>query len=111
MLRVGSAPLAIVMNRKKFESLSKAGQGLIRKYSGEWTAQQYVAIFEKENAEAIEQLKSDPNRTFVVPSQGDAARAQTAFKTVIDNWLASDSSHKALLEKAEAELANIRTGQ
>ena len=38
LLGVGTAPLALVMNRKAFDGLPEAAKALIRKYSGEWSA-------------------------------------------------------------------------
>ncbi|MEO6625293.1 MAG: hypothetical protein ABIN37_10730 [Burkholderiaceae bacterium] len=39
--RLGVVPLTILMNRKKFDSLPKASQDIIRKYSGDWTAARF----------------------------------------------------------------------
>ncbi len=64
---LGAAPLAFLMNRKKFESLPKAGQDAIRKYSGEWTAARYIETFDANNIQAMKDLRSDPNRQVITP--------------------------------------------
>ena len=111
LLGIGAAPLAMVINRKKFGSLPKESQDLLRKYGGEWMAWHFIATNKRENNEAITQLKSDPNRKVSVPSASDSKQAQAAFEEVVKDWLAESPQHRELLAKAEAELAKIRSGQ
>ena len=42
LLGGGGAPLALLMNRKKFDSLPEAAKAIIRKYSGEWAAAKWI---------------------------------------------------------------------
>jgi TRAP-type C4-dicarboxylate transport system substrate-binding protein len=111
LLRTGVAPLAVVMNRKKFEGLSKENQNIIRKYSGQWAAQKFVELYGAENKDALTQLRSDPNRKVIIPSQKDSERAQAAFVSVTKDWIAADPVRQQLLMKAEAEVSKIRSGQ
>jgi TRAP-type C4-dicarboxylate transport system substrate-binding protein len=96
------------MNRKKFGSLPKAGQDIIRKFGGEWLAAHFIETFDAENKLALEQLKSDPKRTMIFPSQPDLATADVAFKAVIARWLAKSPRHRELLTAAEVELQRVR---
>ena len=41
-IRLGAVPLAVVMNRKKFESLPKAAQDAIRNHSLDWINKLYI---------------------------------------------------------------------
>lgn len=111
LLGVASAPLTVVMNRAKFDSLPAEAQAVIRKFSGEWTAERYIATYVMENSKAIAELKADPNRVVVVPSRSDLDRAEAAFKTEVENWRAADPRNDELLAKAEAVLAEIRSSQ
>jgi TRAP-type C4-dicarboxylate transport system substrate-binding protein len=108
LLRLAAAPLMVLMNRKKFESLPNAGQDIIRKYSGEWLAMHFIETFDVENTLALKQLISDPKRTVVFPSQSDLDTAQLAFKTVIAAWLANSPRNRELLTAAEVELQRVR---
>ena len=108
-LNLGSAPLLILMNRKKFDSLPKAGQDVIREYSGEWIAARYVEGYGATNDPIIEKLKSDPKRTVTFPSKADVDTAKAAFKKVIDEWLAEDPRHPKLLAAVQTEIAKLRT--
>jgi TRAP-type transport system periplasmic protein len=49
LLGIGAAPLAVVMNRAKFESLPSPAQELIRRYSGTWAAERFIATYAAEN--------------------------------------------------------------
>lgn len=110
LLGVSATPLLVVMNRKKFEGLPEQAKQIIRKFSGEWTAERYIETYRAENEAAVESLKQDPNRIVVVPSPADLARAHAVFSAEIDAWSATDPRHRQLLTEAEAELNKIRGG-
>jgi TRAP-type C4-dicarboxylate transport system substrate-binding protein len=108
LLGLGAAPLLIVMNRQKFDSLPKAGQDAIRKYSGEWMARRYVEGYDLTNNPILEQLKADPKRTVIFPSKADRETAAVAFRTVIEDWLAKHPRNPELLKIVQAEIAKLR---
>ncbi len=110
LLGVSSAPLMVVMNRKKLESLPEPARQIIRNFSGGWTAEHYIAIYQAENDEAIDSLKRDPNRKVVVPSPSDLDRARAVFRSEVEAWSAADPRHRQLLARAEAELGKLRAG-
>jgi TRAP-type C4-dicarboxylate transport system substrate-binding protein len=107
-IRLGFAPLMILMNRKKFDSLPKAGQDIIRKFSGEWLAARFAETFGANNELVMEQLKSDPKRTVIFPSQPDLDTAQATFKAVTKEWQANSPHNLKLLGVAEMEIAKQR---
>jgi TRAP-type C4-dicarboxylate transport system substrate-binding protein len=108
-LNLGAAPLLILMNRKKFDSLPQAGQDVIREYSGEWMAARYIEEYAATNDPILEKLKSDPKRAVTFPSKADLDKAQAAFKKVIDEWLAEDPRHPKLLAAVQTQIAKLRT--
>lgn len=105
---VGTVPLAILMNRKKFDSLPDKAKAVIRKYSGKWTADRYSSEVTRYNDEMWKRLSTDPKRTVVVPSAADAARASAVFKTVTTEWAARSPRNKELLGILERELSAYR---
>lgn len=109
--QLGVVPLAILMNRKKFDALPKAGQDAIRKYSGEWTAARFSEGIGVYNDSLIKQLQADPKRKVVFPSQAELDAMAPAFKGVIDAWVAKSPRNKELLALMQAELANVRAGR
>jgi TRAP-type C4-dicarboxylate transport system substrate-binding protein len=108
MLPTSTAPLAFVMNRSKFESLPPHAKSIIRKYSGEWTATHFIEIFEAGGRRVTAQLRSDPDRTVVMPSPADLATAQRVFAQVADEWVASSPQNKALVRAVKDELGKLR---
>jgi TRAP-type C4-dicarboxylate transport system substrate-binding protein len=109
LLSTSGSPLALIMNRKAFDALPKPAKDLIRKYSGEWAAAQFIDSYDRSDEFALEQLKSDPKRNIVFPSSSDFDLAQSAFKSVIADWLEAKPRHRELLLKVENELAKLRT--
>jgi TRAP-type C4-dicarboxylate transport system substrate-binding protein len=109
-LRLGFAPLVILMNRKKFDSLPKAAQDIIRKFSGEWLAAHFAETFIAKNDLVMEQFKSDPKRTVIFPSQRDLDMAQATYRRVIDEWQARTPRNRELLTMVESEIAKLPPG-
>jgi TRAP-type C4-dicarboxylate transport system substrate-binding protein len=110
LLGVSATPLIVVMNRKKFEGLPEQVKQIVRKFSGEWTAERYIETYRAENNATVESLKKDPNRIVVVPSPADLVLAHAVFSAEIDAWSAADPLHRQLLAEAETELNKIRGG-
>ena len=108
-LRLGSSVLSILMNRKKFESLPTAGQDVIHKYSGEWSAERFVKGYEVYNANLLEQLKSDPLRKVIFPSQSEIEVAEEAFRAVRAEWADATPHHRQLLNAVETEILKFRS--
>jgi TRAP-type C4-dicarboxylate transport system substrate-binding protein len=106
----GAAPLAFVMNRNKFEGLPKAAQDVIRKYSGEWTAERFIETYDTNNVKAMNDLQSDPNRHVIVPPQQELDALQARFQTVLDTWRNESPRNLQLLKLVEAEIAKVRSG-
>ena len=108
LLPTSTAPLALVMNRKVFDGLPENGKALIRKYSGEWTANQFSEVYAKFNEQGLEQLKTDSRRSVVVASAVDLKTANDAFKSVNDGWAAEDQQNLVLASLVQAELGRLR---
>jgi TRAP-type C4-dicarboxylate transport system substrate-binding protein len=109
LMRLGFAPLTILMSRQKFDSLPKAAQDIIRQFSGEWLAMRFSETFETNDNLVMEQLKSDPKRTVTLPSPSDLDTAQATFRTIVKDWQAKDPHNSELLSVVETELAKLRS--
>jgi TRAP-type C4-dicarboxylate transport system substrate-binding protein len=108
LLGVSSPPLAVVMNRAKFEGLAAEAQHVIRKFSGEWIAERYIEAGMAANNAVIESLKQDPNRIVTIPSPSDVEQAHIVFQSKVEAWSAADPRHAGLLAKANALLKKLR---
>ena len=107
-LPLGSNVTTILMNRKRFESLPKAAQDVIRAYSGEWLAGRYIQGFEAYNTQILDELKSDPSRQIIFPSQAETDLAGQVFKAVRSEWAEASPHNRALLNAVESELRQVR---
>jgi TRAP-type C4-dicarboxylate transport system substrate-binding protein len=108
-LGTSGAPLALLMNRAKFDALPKAIQDIIRKYSGEWPAARFIETYDRSDAQILEYLRSDPNRKVVFPSPADLNIAHVAFKAVIAEWTTTSPHDSELLKLTETEIAKLRS--
>ncbi len=110
LLPTSVAPLALMMNRRVFDGLPAEAQRIIRKYSGEWAAAQFVDAYARINREALVQLKSDPRRQVVTPSRSDADAAKRVFRSIGQEWVGGDSYRRELLRRVDTELAALGSG-
>jgi TRAP-type C4-dicarboxylate transport system substrate-binding protein len=109
MIRLGGAPTALVMNRKKFERLPPAVQTIIRKYSGPWLAEHSAMSFEALDKLTLEQLKADPRRNVIFLSSADSERMQHISASVAEDWAGRSPHNKELLALVRAEIKNLRS--
>jgi TRAP-type C4-dicarboxylate transport system substrate-binding protein len=108
-LGTSGAPLALLMNRKKFEGLPVSVQNIILKYSGEWTAARFIETYDRSDLQILDQLKADPNRIVVFPSSADLEIAHAAYRSVAAEWAAKSPRNSELLKLTEAEIAKLRS--
>jgi TRAP-type C4-dicarboxylate transport system substrate-binding protein len=109
LLPISASPLALVMSRKKLDSLPEQAQRVIRKYSGEWTAEHFVERWQVLEKEQIERIRSDPRRTVTLPSRRDLETARVVFEAIDEKWAATSPRNLELLTLVEKELTKIRS--
>ncbi|HLH94095.1 MAG TPA: TRAP transporter substrate-binding protein DctP [Xanthobacteraceae bacterium] len=107
-VRLGPSVRSLLMSRAKFESLPKAGQDAIRRYSGEWLAEHFVDEDEAYNEALLERLRSDPQRSVIYPSSPEVEMVANAFRTMRAEWAGANPHSRALLDLVEEELAKYR---
>ena len=83
LLPTSCVPQALLMNRKRFESLPGDVQAIIREHSGNWFVDNYNRINEAASARVLNQLKSDSRRTVAVPSAADMNTVDTAAEAIV----------------------------
>jgi TRAP-type transport system periplasmic protein len=107
-LRLGCAPLVVLMNKRSFERLTEAAQAAVRRHSGEAYAAAYTQRVAVHHEALIAKLKADPRRTRSEPPPEEIAAAQAAFQPIIARWLAQDPRNPQLLAAVKAERAKLR---
>lgn len=110
LLPVGSVPLTLVMSKARFDKLPPQAQEAIRRYSGEWAAERFISLSDQAEKNAIKELRTNPDRKVILPSERDRSRAGAAFEAVIAAWRDARPRNRELLEKAEKQLAKIKSG-
>lgn len=110
LLTTGTAPLVLLMSRKRFDSLPERAQAVIRKHAGEHSAPAWIEFYGGSEAAALERIKADPQRTVAEPTQADRATARRVYDEMIQSWAAKSAHNARLVETIRAELAAIRSG-
>jgi TRAP-type C4-dicarboxylate transport system substrate-binding protein len=110
-LRISSAPLALVMNRKSFERLPEPARDVIRKFSGEWPAERFIESRETVENQVMRQLEADSRRKLAFPSTLDREHAHAAFAAVTEDTVAQKPELRELLAAARSETQRIRSSQ
>jgi TRAP-type C4-dicarboxylate transport system substrate-binding protein len=111
LLNIDVAPLALVMNRKKFDALPEQAKDIIREHSGEWPLASFVKAYDAVDSQVMEQLESNPKRKIVRPSQSDLDTAKTAFKSFVDEWAAKSPNNRKQLDLVQSEIAKLRASE
>jgi TRAP-type transport system periplasmic protein len=110
LLRLGCAPLLILMNKRSLDRLPAAAQEAIRRHSGEAYAQNYARRVAAHHDALLAKLKADQRRTRTEPPPAEVEASNAAFKPIIDAWLAKDPRHARILDAVKAEVAKLRAG-
>jgi len=108
-LPVGVSSLTLLMSREKFDSLPADAQAILRQYSGEWVAKQFVEVYGDYLDTLYKKLGADQERTITDPSSDDLRTADAAFAKVVDAWAAKAPGNAALVHAVRADVAAMRT--
>lgn len=107
-LPVGVSSLTLLMSRAKFDSLPQAAQDIIRRFSGEWVARQFVESYGAYLDTLYAKLNADPNRTLSTPTPDDKTTAEKAFDQVIAAFAAKAPGNDRLVQAVRDDLAKQR---
>jgi TRAP-type C4-dicarboxylate transport system substrate-binding protein len=109
LLRLGCAPLTILMNRESLDRLPAPVQDAVRRNSGEAYAAGYAKRVAAHHEALIARLKADATRTRTEPPQVEIEAAEDAFRPVIERWLAEDRRNQRTLDAVKEEIAKLRS--
>jgi TRAP-type transport system periplasmic protein len=108
LLRLGCAPLLILMNKRSLDRLPAPAQNAIRRHSGEAYVQNYTRKVAAHHDELLAKLKADTRRTRTEPPPDEVAASNAAFKPIVDQWLAQDKRNARILDAVKNEVAKRR---
>jgi TRAP-type C4-dicarboxylate transport system substrate-binding protein len=109
MIEMGRAPVALVMNRERFENLPAAAQSIIRRYSGEWLSSYSTTQFNELDRQVLKTLQDDGRRSVVYPDPADAKRIHAVYEEVIEQYAGSSDHNRHLFALVGAMLARLRS--
>ncbi len=105
---LGVVPVAILMNKKKFDALPEPVRASMQKNAGEAIANRWSDNIGAFNEEMLNKLKSDPKHKIVFPSDAEKAEVQKLLAPVREAWVAKSDRNKQLKAELDAELAKLR---
>jgi TRAP-type C4-dicarboxylate transport system substrate-binding protein len=108
---LGSVPLAVLMNKKKFDALPASSRAVIERNAGDPLTKKWIDSITAYNEANLEKLKSNPKNKIVFPSQAEIDEAQRLLTPVRNEWVAVSDRHKELKAALDAELAKVREGE
>ncbi|MGE0733616.1 MAG: TRAP transporter substrate-binding protein [Alphaproteobacteria bacterium] len=109
--KIGVIVAAILMNKKKFDSLPANARVAIEKHSGEQMSRLYGEGNDKRTADVVKAWTNDPKRNVTIPTAADEAAWDKVLAPVRAAWEAKDERNKMLLKAMRQELADIRAGK
>ncbi|MFM1855306.1 MAG: transporter DctP subunit [Pseudomonadota bacterium] len=101
---MGTSPLMVVMNKKKYEGLSPAARAGIDKVSGAAFATYFGEQFDAQNAAARAEAVKAGKITITVPDKATVDAWRAASQPAIDGWLAANPKRAALLDAYRAAM-------
>jgi TRAP-type C4-dicarboxylate transport system substrate-binding protein len=110
MARLGTVPLGVVMNKKRFDGLPDKAKEILRKTTGETLTKKFGEVHYKIQGERLEKTKKLEGHHVVYPSSDVQKDWDTRMQAVVDEWVKKDPKNKARYDAAVKELAAIRAG-
>ncbi|HEY4202707.1 MAG TPA: TRAP transporter substrate-binding protein DctP [Devosiaceae bacterium] len=106
---VGGSPIAMLMNKAKFDSLPADVQQILTDHRHDM-ADFYTAAFAKRDADILRDLGTDAKQKMVIPSPADKTRIDAAYADEIKAWTGGDAAKEGLLTKLRDELQTVQDG-
>jgi len=108
MARLGTVPLAVLLNKKRFDALPQEAKDIIRSTSGEKLTKKFGDVHFAIQGKRLETTKKMAGHTIVIPSPEVQANWDAALKPVVDNWVQKHPKGRKLYAAALAEIKAIR---
>ena len=108
LLPVSHTPMALLMNRRRFETLPESVQVVLRKYAGAWAAERFVEARERDDKKVLDELLADTKRRVIEPTASDQQAADAAFHLVTQQMIDKRPATGPLLNAVKQELAEVR---
>ncbi|MBT3550733.1 MAG: TRAP transporter substrate-binding protein [Rhodospirillaceae bacterium] len=111
MARLGTVPLAVLFNKKKFDGLPANVRAIINKHSGEKFSRKFGDVHFAIQGQKLALTQKRPDHKFVFPSKAALAKWDATLTPVITDWEKKHPKGKMLLGALNKELADYRAGK
>jgi len=109
LVPMGGNALAVIMNKKKYQSLPDVARKAIDEL-GEELVECWVKAIQWDIEKGMKNLKKDPAHKIVTPTAAEMKLWEDALYPQIDQWVAKVPKRASLLKAYKAELERIRAG-
>lgn len=107
-LPLGPSPVAIFMNKQRYDQLSPKAREILDRNSGAALVKMWVDALQARENEVREQWKAAPNKQLVTMSDADAKRAETTVAPVIKEWASANPKGDDLVQAFRDEVSKVR---
>ncbi len=107
---LGTVPIGILMNKKKWESLPADAKAAFEKYSGEALARRNGKVNITVQTALEAKTRKNPKHVFVDLDPEAQRKWAATVNPVIDQWANKHPNGKVLLRALKKELAAVRSG-
>jgi TRAP-type transport system periplasmic protein len=107
---MGIAPLAVLMNREKYNSLPQAAKDVIDRYSGRWIVDHYTDMMRDLTRKIVADWKADSKQIVLEPTPEEATQLALVYKGIADAYSAQNDHNAALLSALRDEVQKINAG-
>lgn len=109
---VGVINFSVLLNKKKWNSLSGKQKAVIDKFGGEYMARTAGRAFDKLGKARLNKHVNDKDRFFIhVTDKAELAKARAGMQSIYNNWVKSQPDGRKKLDTLNAILADIRAGR
>jgi TRAP-type C4-dicarboxylate transport system substrate-binding protein len=108
MARLGTVPLSVLFNKKRFDALPQKAKDIIRSTSGETLTKKFGDVHYAIQGTQLAATMKMADHKIVIPSPEVQKNWDAALKPVVENWVKTDPKGTILYNAVLAELKTIR---
>ncbi|OGA43527.1 MAG: hypothetical protein A3G25_19385 [Betaproteobacteria bacterium RIFCSPLOWO2_12_FULL_63_13] len=108
MARLGTVPLSVLFNKKRFDALPQQAKDIIRSTSGEILTKKFGDVHFAIQGKRTETTKKTAAHKIIIPSPEVQKNWDATLKPVVDNWVKTHPKGTTLYNAVLAELKAIR---
>lgn len=105
---LGAATAYVVINKKKFDSLSEPAKAALAKHGGQAFVTRWSDSLESENQRIKAELLQDKAHTVITPTPEELAVYQDKVQGVVNEWIAATPNGKEIWDVYTSTIEDVR---